>query len=139
MHPDLDRPHHRIKVNNMEIHLTSDIEQALREQAERQGTTPEQLALESLRRQFVNATQNERSVEEPDLSEPPALKSRARDASKGKANRATKAQGTLADYLAGFIGALHSSEHVPGGARMSLSTRETFGKVLVEKRKQGRL
>jgi hypothetical protein len=78
-----------------------DIEQALIAQARQQGTTPEQLAFESLRRQFVLPAHGERAV---------AL------------------HGTLADFLDDSIGTLHSSEYVPGGARMS----QTPGKMFLE-------
>jgi hypothetical protein len=96
----------------MEITLTPDIEQALLEQARQRGTTPEELALESLRRQFVTSEQAQELVE---------------------------AQGTLADLLGDSIAVLHSHEHVPGGARMSEATSETFAKALLDKRIQGRL
>jgi hypothetical protein len=96
----------------MEIILTPDIEQALREQAHRRGTTPEQLALESLRRQFVQTSESEQPVEE---------------------------EGSLADFLAAYIGVLHSSEYTPDGARMSENSSIKFTKVLIEKREQGRL
>jgi hypothetical protein len=77
----------------MEIILTPEIERALLEQAQQQGTTPEELALESLRRQFVRSAQSKDSPE---------------------------TYNTLADFLAGYIGILHSSEHVSGGVRMSV-------------------
>lgn len=96
----------------MEITLTPDIEQALLEQARQRGTTPEELALESLRRQFVTPEQAQELVE---------------------------AQGTLADLLGDSIGVLHSHEHVPGGARMSKATSDTFAKALLDKRRQGHL
>ena len=96
----------------MELHLPSDIEQALIEQAQRLGTTPEQLALEELRRQFVHPAAS------VDLEIVP---------------------GTLAEFLAEFIGVLHSDEYVPGGARMSENTGESFTRIVVEKRRQGRL
>ena len=96
----------------MEITLTPDIEQALVEQARQQGTTPEHLALESLRQQFVRPTRGE---------------------------PATAPHGTLADFLADSIGILQSSEHVSGGARMSEATSTTFAEELLKKRQQGRL
>lgn len=40
----------------MVLHLTSDIESALAEEAKRRGTTPEQLALDCLRARFVPPT-----------------------------------------------------------------------------------
>jgi len=82
----------------MELHLTPDIEQGLVEQAQRRGTTPEQLALESLRQQFVHPAPRDQPAE---------------------------AAGTLADFLAPFIGVLNSGEYVPGGARMSKETRRS--------------
>ena len=96
----------------MEIRLTPEIEQALSEQAHQLGTTPEQLALESLRRQFVL----------PIRGEP-----------------ATPLHGTLADFLADSIGTLHSSEHIPGGAHVSEETSTTFTAGLLKKRQQGHL
>ncbi|MEM1043148.1 MAG: hypothetical protein AAGI91_11020 [Bacteroidota bacterium] len=46
---------------------------------------------------------------------------------------------TLADALAPYIGTFDSSEHVPGGARMSEDTGRKFAEGMAEKRKQGRL
>jgi hypothetical protein len=82
----------------MEITLPPEIEQALKEQARQQGTSPEQLALDTLRRQFVSATPNGAESAAP---------------MEGYAN--------LAEFLAGYIGVIHSGEIVPGGARMSES------------------
>ncbi len=96
----------------MEITLTPEIEQALRDEAERQGTTPEQLALESLRRHFVQPEQGQPAAETP---------------------------GTLADLLSGFIGVLSSEEQVPGGAHLSEATSDEFVKLLRQKRAEGRL
>jgi hypothetical protein len=96
----------------MIVTLTPDIERALVEQARRQGTTPERLVLETLRRQFMHSTGAEY---------PPGV---------GE---------TLADFLDGAIGVLHSGEHVPGGARMSEGAGDAFVAALIEKRRQGRL
>jgi hypothetical protein len=98
----------------MEITLPPEIEEALKKQAGQQGTTPEQLALETLRRQFLAQGESAKPVE-----------------GQGKGN--------LADFLSSFIGVLHSSDFVPGGAKMSESTADTFAAALAEKRKQGRL
>ena len=76
----------------MIISLTPDIEQALAVEARKLGLTPGQLALDSLRERFLS----------PERDRPPAT-----------------TQATLADFLRGHIGVLHSSEHVPGGARLS--------------------
>jgi hypothetical protein len=100
----------------MEITLPPEIERALKEQARQRGTTPEQLALDTLRQEFVSATPN--GAESPAPVE-------------GYAN--------LAEFLDGFIGVIHSGEVVPGGARMSEATADTFAAALLEKRKQGRL
>lgn len=96
----------------MEITLTPEIEAALAEQARQQGISPEQLALESLRQQFVTPLQH------------------AQEAA---------SQGTLADFLAGSIGVLHSREHLPDGARMSEAKGWLFAEGLLKKRQQGRL
>src|SRR6476620_1526447 len=101
-----------MRERSMEITLTPDIERALLEQALRRGTTPEQLALESLRQQFVPPAHNEQNEPVVDAQ--------------------GEGQGTLADFRADFIGVLHSSEHISGGARMSESTTEAFGQALIK-------
>ena len=95
----------------MRITLTSDIERKLIEHAHKLGITPEQLALDSLRERFV----------------PPAPP----DTSSGR-------QGTLRDFLEGYVAVLDSSEHVPGGARMSENTGRKFAKGLLERHRQGK-
>lgn len=96
----------------MIITLPPDIERVLVEQARKRGTTPELLALDSLRERFV----------------PSFLR-------KGT----TEGEGTLADFLGTHIGVLHSSEHLPGGARMSEDTGKKFAAGMVKKRQQRRL
>ncbi len=96
----------------MTITLTPDIENALVEQAKEHGTTPEKLALESLRERFVDPTEEGAPIDGAE---------------------------TLADYLADHIGVIHSSEHVPGGARMSENTGKKFAEGMVEKRRRGKL
>jgi hypothetical protein len=95
----------------MTITLTPELERALSERAREQGTTPELLALDTLRQRFL-----------PTAAEPEGT-----------------ADGTLADYLAGFVGVLHSSEHVPGGARMSEVCGKRFAAGMLRKREAGRL
>jgi hypothetical protein len=107
----------------MEIALPPEIEKALKEQARQQGTTPEQLALETLRRQFVSAA-SPRAEHSQDERSKPVEK---------------QVKGNLADFLFGFIGVLHSSDFAPGGAKLSESTAGKFAAALAEKRKQGRL
>jgi hypothetical protein len=96
----------------MEITLTPDIERALAKQARRQDTTPKMLALDALRERFASSMETETPT--------------------GK-------QKTLADFLAGHIGVLSSSEHIPGGARMSENCGKKFAAHLIKKRQKERL
>lgn len=96
----------------MEIALSPDIEQALIERARQNGVTPEQVVLESLRQQLILPI-GDNSVE--------------------------PSQGTLADFLGDSVGALHSSEYVPGGAHLSEATGQVFAAGLLKKRQQGHL
>ena len=95
----------------MIITLTPDIEQALIAEAQRLRLTPEQLALESLRERFIAPESDGSPVEN---------------------------QPTLADFLCGHIGVLHSSEYVPGGARLSEDSGRKFAVGLVARRQQQR-
>jgi hypothetical protein len=95
----------------MEIVVPPEIEQVLVEEARKRGTTPELLALDSLRERFIPLP----AEEMPD------------------------GYTTLADFLKRHIGVLHSSERVPGGARLSEATGRQFSAGLLEKRRQGRL
>ena len=95
----------------MIITLTPDIEQALAAEARKLGLTPEQVALDSLRERFL--------APESDLSR------------EGE-------QATLADFLCGHLGVLHSSEHVPGGARLSEESGRKFATALLTRRQQQR-
>jgi hypothetical protein len=95
----------------MIIKLTPDIEQVLAEEARKLGTTPEQLALDSLRERFVGREAPPSPAREPER---------------------------LADFLCGHLGVLHSSEHVPGGARMSEASGKKFTAGLLAQRQQQR-
>jgi hypothetical protein len=95
----------------MIIQLTPDIEEALAEEARNLGTTPEQLALDSLRERFVGREAPPSPAREPE---------------------------TLADFLCGHLGVLHSSEHVSGGARMSEASGKKFTAGLLAQRQQQR-
>ena len=95
----------------MIITLTPDIEQALTAEARQRGLTPEQLALDSLRARFLF----------PESERSPAA-----------------AQETLADFLCGHVGVLHSSEYVPGGARLSEDSGRKFAAGLTAQRQQRR-
>jgi hypothetical protein len=95
----------------MIITLTPDIEQALAAEARKLGLTPEQVALDSLRERFL--------APESDLS-------------------GGGEQATLADFLCGHLGILHSSEYVPGGARLSEESGRKFTAALRAQRHQQR-
>ncbi len=88
----------------MIIELTPDIERRLAVQARKLGTTPERLALASLRERFGPTVTQDAPTEAP---------------------------GTLADFLQGHIGVLHSSEHVPGGAHMSKDSSKKYAADLL--------
>lgn len=99
----------------MKISVPPDIERALTARADELRTTPEILALDSLRERFT----------------PPANgDEEAGDQQKGK---------TLADFLEGYIGVLDSREKVPDGAGMSENTGKKFAAGLERKRQAGRL
>ncbi len=95
----------------LSITLPPELEHALSEQARAQGTTPELLALDSLRERFTNTA----------VSEP------------------AQTNQTMAEYWADFIGCLHSSDFVPGGAQMSTDSGRKFAQGMVSKREQGKL
>lgn len=95
----------------MIIHLTPDIEEALAEEARKLGTTPEQLALDSLRERFVPSDADTAPTEEKD---------------------------TLADFLRGHIGVLDSREYVAGGAGLSQDSHRKFAEGLTAEREQKR-
>jgi hypothetical protein len=91
------------------ISLTPELEQALAEAAQRQGTTPELLAGKFLRERLLHASE---TVEQPEESI------------------------TLAEALADFIGVLDSGEYVPGGAHLSEGTGERFAAALARDRER---
>jgi hypothetical protein len=91
------------------ITLPPELEKTVSEKAEQQGTTPELLVLDELRLRF--------SPEKPELG----------------------SEGTLADFLGDFIGCIHSSEVVPGGAQMSTDSGKKFAAGMVKKRREGKL
>jgi prevent-host-death family protein len=48
----------------------------------------------------------------------------------------TEEPATLADFLKGYVGILHSSEYAPGGARMSEDSGRKFAEGLAAQRQQ---
>lgn len=87
------------------VTLPPELEQAIEERAQEQGTTPELLVLDGLNRLF-------RPIAPP---MPPA---------EGM---------TAADFFAGYIGGLHSSEFVPGGDNLSEDSGRKFTEMLLRK------
>jgi hypothetical protein len=96
----------------MTITLTAEIEKGLVEQAGKAGTSPEELAIETLRQKFA-----------PPPSSPEQFASEV----------------SLAGFLGEFVGSIASEEHVPGGAQMSDNVGRRFAEGMLEKRRQGRL
>lgn len=92
------------------ITLPPELEQAVTERAQQQGTTPELVTLDVLRKQLL-----------PAVSPTPV---------EGE---------TMADFLADFIGCIDSGKIVPGGTQMSKDIGKKFTQGMVEKRKAGRL
>jgi hypothetical protein len=95
----------------MIISLTSEIEKGLIEQAVKIGTSPEALAIETLRRQFAA----------PTVSGEPSI------------------EGSLVDFLGDFVGCISSDEIVTGGAQLSRDAGKQFSDGMLEKRRQGHL
>lgn len=98
----------------MTIVLTPAVQQELTRRARQQGTTPDLLADAYLRE--VMAVEQD--------SHAPAANGAPRN---------------LAERLKGFVGVLHSSENVPGGAQMSERSGERVTRILRQRREQGRL
>lgn len=93
------------------ITLPPEIEQSVARQAERQGTTTEVLALDTLRRNF------------PLTEEPSAEKQAA----------------SLYDLLQEHIGVIQSSEVIPSGAQMATDSSKKFAEGMAQKRRGGKL
>lgn len=96
----------------MKLTLTTDIQNGLINEANKQGTTPEMLALDCLRKRFVLS-----QIVEPQEDE----------------------ERSLTDFLRDHIGVISSSEHIPGGAHLSENCGQKFTAELIKKRQQGRL
>jgi len=92
------------------ITLPPELEQVITEQAQRQGTTPELLALDKLRASFLPTAPGEPLPE----------------------------GATMADYLADFIGCIDSRKIVPGGANLSIDSGKKFTELLLERHRKGK-
>ena len=94
------------------ITLTPELEQAVAERAQRNGTTPELFLLNDLQERYLPT--------EP--LKTPAIEGQ-----------------TMADFLKDYIGCIDSSATYPEGSRLSEDTGRKFAELMVEKRRQGRL
>lgn len=91
------------------IDFTPEQEQALGKAARRQGTTPELLVMSAVEMLLA-------PIEE-DATVPEG--------------------GSLADQLSYYIGAVDSAEHAPDGAPSSRPAGTEFGKLLLERHREG--
>ena len=87
------------------ITLPPELEKNITERANRQGTTPELLTLDSLNQMYI----------------PPAFLS------------PIEAEETLADYWADYIGTIDSREIYPEGSQLSENTGRKFAELMMEK------
>jgi hypothetical protein len=97
------------------ITLPPELEQIITERARQQGTTPELWTLDKLRQSLQSDAPVEATAE-PDAD-----------------------SGTMLDFFEGYVGVLHSSEFVPGGAQMSKDIGRKFAEGMVKKRQEGKL
>ena len=97
------------------ITLTPDLEKVVTERASQQGTTPELWALERLHQSLQS------------------------EASAVSASGPAVEAGSMLDFFEGYIGVLHSSEFVPGGAQMSQDTGRKFAEGMLKKRQEGKV
>lgn len=88
------------------VTLPPELEVIVVREAQQRGTTPELLTVEKLRGLLLPAV----SPEAADL--------------------------TMADFFAGYVGGLHSSEFVPGGANLSEDTGAKFKDLLLKRHRQ---
>ncbi len=94
------------------ITLPPELEKAVTERAQRNGTTPELFLLNDLQERYLPNKQ----------PEPPVVEGQ-----------------TMADFLKDYIGCVDSSETYPEGSRLSEDTGRKFAELMVAKRKQGKL
>ena len=93
----------------MRITLPTELEQAIENRAQQQGTTSELLVIEELNHLFLPVKPDTHPIE----------------------------GSTMADFFKGYIGGLHSSEYVPGGAHLSEDTGRKFRELLLQKHREG--
>lgn len=93
------------------ITLPLELEQAVTEEAAQKGIPVELLALDALHERFLRPSS---ATQLPEGA-------------------------TLADALAGYIGAINTRDKYPEGSSLSENTGREFGRRMVEKRKLGKL
>lgn len=99
----------------MKITVPPDIERVISARASELGTSPEVVILDSLRERFCPPGKDEDDTDHTPLDE------------------------TLADFLDGYVGVLHSHEQALGGGSMSEEAGKKFTEALLKKRQAGRL
>jgi len=92
------------------ITLPPELEQAVCERAQQQGTTPELYLLADLRDRYL-------------LEVPHAIETEI-DQSEGE---------TMADFFAGYAGTVNSREIIPGGVHLSKDTGRRFTELMLKK------
>ncbi len=93
------------------IVLPSELEEAVSKEAVQRGTTVELLTLDVLQERFLKLSSIKQLPE----------------------------GATLADALAGYIGAVNTRDKYPEGSTLSEDTGRKFAQLMMEKRKQGKL
>ncbi len=93
------------------ITLPSELERVVTEEAAKRGTTAQLLTLDVLHERFLKPSSSKQLPE----------------------------GASLADALAGYIGAIDTRDKYPEGSTLSESTGRKFAQLMVEKRKQGKL
>jgi len=93
------------------ITLTPELEQAVNERARQQGTTPELLIQNDLRQKYLPAES-------------------AAMSSEGE---------TMAEFFAGYIGSVNSSDLAPEGSDLSEDTGRKFKELLLKRQAESKL
>lgn len=119
--------------------LPPSLERGLSQEAEKRGTTPENVALESLRKIFGRRKPAMEKGEAPPKQKEVGRLAYSGTNEKSEAGKTKMTGKTLASRFEGRVGVFDSRETVPGGARLSEKTGEKFTEILLEKRaKQSR-
>jgi hypothetical protein len=104
----------------MQITVSPEVERELVRHADVLGTSPEDVANDALRERFLPNRNGSDEV------------------SDGEEVAAAEGGESLYDFLKEFIGSIDSSEHVPGGANMSVDTGKKFTEIVYEKHRGNR-